>query len=121
VKQRLRSHDLSVLTEAALRYLLVNPRLLDGVEGAILGQAFESGDLGLYAGDRCDAGPRGGSVDDDGARSALAESAAEARTLQAEIVAKDVEERSGWIDIDGVRTTVHLQCNLAHALFSFSK
>src|SRR5258708_1450358 len=35
VEQRLRRHDLPVLTEAARRHLLVNPRLLDGMERAV--------------------------------------------------------------------------------------
>ena len=54
-------------------------------------------------------------VDDHRARPALAESAAKPRTLQAEIVAQDIEQRSRRVDIHGVRAAVHLQCDVAHA------
>ena len=53
-------------------------------------------------------------VDDHRARAALAESAAEARTLQAEIVAQDVEQRRRRLDVHGVRAAVHLQRDVAH-------
>ena len=52
---------------------------------------------------RRDARPNRDAVDDDGAGAALAESAAEPRALQAEIVAEDVEQRSGRIDVHRVR------------------
>ena len=48
VQQRLGRHDLPVLAEAALRDLLVNPGLLQGVQRAVLGQSFERGDLALH-------------------------------------------------------------------------
>ncbi len=48
------------------------------------------------------------------AGAALAESAAEPRALQTEIVAEDVEQRRGWVDIHRVRTAVHLQIDAAH-------
>ena len=35
-EQRLRGHDLTVLAEPALRHLLVDPRLLHGIEPAVV-------------------------------------------------------------------------------------
>ena len=54
-------------------------------------------------------------VDDHRARAALAEPAAEARALQAEIVAQDVEQRRRRLDVHRVRGAVDLQCDRAHA------
>ena len=48
-------------------------------------------------------------VHDHRARPALAKPATKSRPLQAEIVAKDVEQRRRGIDIHSVRAAVHLQ------------
>ena len=42
VEQRLRGHDLAVLAEAALRHLLVDPRLLQRVQLAVLAPALRA-------------------------------------------------------------------------------
>src|SRR6476660_4906417 len=84
VEHRLGRHDLAVLAEAALRHLLVNPRLLQRMQRAVLRQAFQGGDLAFNAGDRRHARPYGSAVDDDGARTALAKTAAEPRPMQVE-------------------------------------
>ena len=34
--------------------------------------------------------------------------------LQPDVVAKDVKQRRGWIDIQGVRAAVDLKCDAAH-------
>ena len=81
-------------------------------------QAFERGDLGaLHRRHRPDARPDRLAVDDHRARAALAEPAAEPRTLQAEIVAQDVEQRRRRIDVHRVRRAVHLQCDVGHQKF----
>ena len=56
---------------------------------------FECGDFAFHGRDRRDAGADRRAVDDDRAGAALAESAAKARALQAEVVAEDVEQRRG--------------------------
>src|SRR5437773_2909901 len=107
VEQDLRGQDLAVLTEAALRYLLVDPRLLNRMQHTVLSQPFERGDLGaLHAGDGSDARSNRFAFDDHGAGAALAESAAEPRPLQAEIVTEDVEQRSREIDVQLMRLAV---------------
>ena len=97
-----------VLAEAALRSLLLDPGLLDRVkrvfrfvrrEALLLcpsrGQTFERGDFLVGdARDRRNAGAHFLAVDQNGAGSALRESAAELRTDQLEIVAQNVEQRS---------------------------
>ena len=69
----------------------------------------------LTAGRRRDARPNRRAVDDHRARPALAKSATKPRTLQAEIIAQDIEQRSRRVDIQGVRAAVHLQCYVAHS------
>src|SRR5437762_13960495 len=93
VQQCFRGQDLSVLTEAALRDLLVNPRLLDGVELAVSGESLEGDDFAFDGGSGRDARARGDTVDDHGAGAALAKSAAKMRPPQIEIVAQHIEQR----------------------------
>ena len=102
IEQRLRGQDLPVLAEAALRHLLVDPGLLHRVQLAVLRQPFERGDLGaLHRGHRPDARPHRLALDEHRAGAALAEAAAEARALQAEVVAQDVEQRRRRVDVHG--------------------
>ena len=67
-----------------------------------------------HGADRRDARPDGLAVDDDGAGAALAEAAAELRAAQLEIVAEDVEQRRGGIDVHLLRASVYLQRQDAH-------
>ena len=115
VEQHLGGQDLAVLAEAALRHLLVDPRLLDRMQHAVFREPLERGDLGaLHRRHRPDARAHRFALDDDRARAALAEPASESRPLQAEIVAQDVEQRSRRLDVHGVRLPVHLQREIAH-------
>jgi hypothetical protein len=114
IEQRLGSDDLAVLAEAALRHLLVDPRLLDRMQPSVRRQPFERGDLGPHRGHRRHAGAHGGAVDDHRARAALPEPASEARPLQAEIVAQDVQQRRRGFDVDRMRFAVDLQRDPAH-------
>ena len=70
----------------------------------------------FHGGRRRDARPGRRAVDDHCARPALAKSAAKPRTLQAEIIAQDIEQRSRRVDIHGVGSAVHLQCYVAHSV-----
>ena len=76
---------------------------------------FERRDLAFDARRGRDARPDRDAVDDHRARAALPESAAEPRALQTEIVAQDVEERNGRLDVNGARGAVYFQIDLAHA------
>src|SRR5206468_658816 len=90
--------------EAALRGLLVDEGLLNRMRSLDRAEAFERRDLRV--GDRADgrhARSHGSPLDDDRARPALAESAAELRAAESEVVAEDVKKRSCWIDIDRLR------------------
>ena len=72
VEHCLRRKDLPVLAEAALRNLLIDPCLLERVQAAVRGQAFEGGDFASYGRRGQDAGANRGAVDEDGAGAALA-------------------------------------------------
>ena len=52
VQHGLRRHDLSVLTESALRDLLIDPGLLQRVQLAVRGEPFERGDFTFDGGRR---------------------------------------------------------------------
>ena len=101
VEQRLGGEDLAVLAEAARRHLLVDPRLLNRMELAVLRESFERGDLGaLHLRHRPDARAHRLALDQHGARAALAEAAAEARPAQIEVVPEHIEQRRGRLDVD---------------------
>src|SRR5690606_10583059 len=91
IEQRPGRQDLAALAIAALGHLLVDPGLLQGIELAVPREAFERRDL---TADR-----RGGSharagrytIHQHGADAALAEPAAEPRSLEVEIVAQHIK------------------------------
>src|SRR5438552_967367 len=114
VQQRFRRHDLTVLAESALRDLLIDPGLLNGMELAVFGNSFKRYDFTLNAGNRRDARPRRHAIDDHRARPALAQSAAETRTSHANIIPQGVQQRGRRIDIQRVRSTIHLQGDITH-------
>ena len=90
IEQRLRRHHLAALAESARGNLLVDPRLLDRMEPAVLREPFESRDRAAHGRHRRHARSNGDAVDDDRARAALAETTAEMRTVESEIVAQHV-------------------------------
>jgi hypothetical protein len=92
-----------------LRHLLVDPGLLNRVQLAVFGKALERGDLAFHAGARRDAGSHRDAVDDHRARAALAEPAAEPRTLKADVVAEHVQQGNRWSKVQRVRPAVDLQ------------
>jgi len=50
----------------------------------------------------------------DGAGAALAQTAAEARIIQGQIIAQDVQQRAIWLDIDGVRLPIDFERYVVH-------
>src|SRR6185312_5412530 len=75
-KQRRRGHDHAALAIAALRHIEIEPSLLDLVQLAVFGEAFDGDDL--LAADRVQrhlAGARGDTIDMDGAGAALGNAA----------------------------------------------
>src|SRR5215469_13768833 len=85
-QQRLRGHDHAVEAIAALRGLLVDESLLNGIGMLASAEAFEGHDLAAFAAfDRDHARARCHAVDQHGAGSALAEPAAIFRAVQCEI------------------------------------
>src|SRR5688572_5477681 len=84
------------------------------MEPAVFGQSFERRDFAFDAGGRSHARPCRDTVDDYRAGSALSEPATESRAAQSEVIAQDIEQRSGWVDIHRVILPIHLQCDVAH-------
>src|SRR5712671_7538489 len=71
IEQRFCRHDLTVLAIAALRGLLVDPRLLQRMQFAILGKTFERRDVAACRRDRRDARAHRRAIDDHGTHAAL--------------------------------------------------
>src|SRR6202012_5523508 len=86
-------HDHAVETIAALRGLLGDEGILDGIGVVARAEPFERYDLAADAAfNRNDAGPRRYAVNQPRAGAALAEAAAIFRSVKFEIVAQDVEQ-----------------------------
>ena len=94
-QERRRLHDHAVDAVAALRGLLVDEGLLHRMRLLRRAEAFERHHLlpGVHRRQRRDAGAHRRAVDVDRASAALAEPAAEARAVKAEIVAQRIEQR----------------------------
>ena len=108
LQERGRGHDHPVGAVAALRRLVVDERLLDGVRLLDGAEALERGDRLVRRGERrCDAGPDRLVAEVDRARSTLGEPAAEARPVQVELVPQDVEERRVRRRLHQVALAVH--------------
>src|SRR5262245_11171428 len=86
IEERLRRHDLPVLAEAALRHLLFDPGLLNGMELPADRQSLQRRHLAADRRYRCHARACCHTVDDHGAGTALTEPAAEFRPMEVEIV-----------------------------------
>ncbi len=115
VQEGLGGHDDGVQAEAALGGLFFDEGFLQGMwffERADAGQ----GDDFILRGqaDRSDAGTNGLSVHDDGAGAALAEAAAEFGAVEFEVIAQDVEERSGRVHVHGVGAAVDFKIEVGH-------
>src|SRR6185437_12807447 len=119
VQHCLRRHDLPVLAEAALRRLLVDPRLLERMQLPVRGEPFERRDFATHRRRGQYARAYRRAVNDHSTRAALAKSAAEMRPLQTQVVAENVKQRCGGVDVDRMRTAVHLKGDFAHRTCSF--
>src|SRR5439155_531625 len=115
IEKRLRRQDHAVQAEAALRRLFVDECLLQRMRLLRRPQPFEGRDL--RAGDRADrrhARTDCAAADDDRARAALAETAAELRPAEPEIITEHVQQWRRRIDVEAMRTSIHVQCNFTH-------
>jgi hypothetical protein len=58
--------------------------------------------------------PHRGVVDQDSARSALSQTATEARVIQVETVSQDIQQWTRQIDIHRMSLTIHSELQVAH-------
>ena len=117
VEKRFGGQNHAAQAKSALRGILVDKGLLNGVRFFDRAQAFESRNFhALHGLDRSDAGADRLALYNHGAGSALAEAAAEFRAAQLQIVAQGVQKRRCGIKIQGVSLAVDLQRNRAHML-----
>src|SRR5690349_4773621 len=113
-EQRSGRHDLARLAVAALRHVLLDPRLLHRLR-AILREAFDG--RHLFPGDGRDgqhAGARGDAVQVDGARAALRDAAAELRAGEAERVPQHPEQGRVGRDVHGLALAVDGETDRGH-------
>src|SRR5262249_52365474 len=104
-------HDHAALAVAALRHVVVDPRLLHLVQLAVLGEPLDGGDLlaGRVA-HRKTAGAYRLAVEVYCAGAALRDAAAVLGAGHSDRVADDPQERRIWFDVDLVRLAVDRQC-----------
>ena len=115
VQKRLRRQDDAIQAKSALRGLLGDKSFLKWVGFFDGAQSLQRGDLrsldGFYRGDaRTDRG----ALDDHRASATLAQAATKFRAAKREVVAQNVKQWSGWINIQGVRAAIHVQRYRAH-------
>src|SRR6266853_2436780 len=100
-EQRRRGHDLAGLAIAALRYLQVEPGLLDLLAGGRGANGLDGGDaLAGRGSDRRDARAHRLAVEVHRARAAQAQATAEFRAGHSEHIAKHPQQRRVVVDID---------------------
>src|SRR5262249_14039809 len=109
-QKRFARHDLPRGAEAALRPVVLDERLLDGIELVALGKPVDSENLLAAHPDReLAARIHVTAVDEYRAGAALAAVATDARAREAELVAQDLGERLAVLHLDAVGLAVHLQ------------
>src|ERR1700716_3056158 len=110
IQERLGGHEHPRRAVATLRGAFLSERDLEGMERVRTGQAFARRDLGV-ANERGKGQAREDrdAVNEDRAGTALAQLAAVLRTGQAELLAKDFEERVMRIRRDRSRLAVHAE------------
>ena len=108
----------AILAVAALRRLLIDPRLLERMERAAASlvvmllaverrQALERGDWQTsHAANRCDTGPDLGVAEENGASAALRKSTTEMWTLQQQLIAKHIEKWCIWTGVHGMLRSI---------------
>src|SRR2546425_4864113 len=106
-------HDHAVDAVAALHGLLIDESLLHGMRTLWRAETFEREDLlRPDRRERHHAGAHRLAVEMHGAGAALGEAAAEARTVESQVIAESVEQRHlGIVDRDGDRSTVDIEGN----------
>ena len=109
-------HDHAVDAVAALHGLFLDEGFLQRVWTCLRAQPFERDDLAAVdRGEGRYARAHRIAVDVDGAGPALAEAAAESRSMQAELVPQNIEQRRiGIIDRDRHVLAVHVQGRCSH-------
>ena len=115
VEQGFCGEDPSIQAVTALEGLFGDEGFLHGVGIAFGAKPFESDNLfsrdGGY-GEHTRA--QRAIIDQDRAGAALPQTAAEARIIQGQIVAQDVQQRAIGLDIHGVRLTIDFERYVAH-------
>jgi len=110
IEQRLRPHDHAGDAKAALRRLLIDERALEGgwiVECAEALQRRDASPFGyLHGGDARKDRPV---VQQDRAGTALAQPASKLGSVEAEIIAQDIEQRRRRIDVDPMLATIDVE------------
>src|SRR6266851_2057808 len=116
LEQSRHRHDHAGLAVAALRHVVIDPRLLHLVQGLARGQAFDRGDLSVaHCADRYGARAHRDAVDVHGAGAALGDAAAVLGAGEADLFADHPQQRRGRVDVDLVRLAVDCQ---AHSVLS---
>src|SRR5262245_21699809 len=115
IEKRLGGENHAVQTVAALRGLLLDERFLNRMWLFRTAEPFERDNLGaVHGADRRAAAAHGAAVHDRSTRTALSETAAEFRSFQRQIVAEDVQQRGGRVDVHGVGLPVYFQSENTH-------
>src|SRR5262245_63002862 len=115
IEKRLGGEHHAVQTVAALRGLLLDERFLNRMWLLRTAEPFERDNLSAVHGvDWRAATAHGAAVHDRSTRTALSETAAELRPLEGQIVAEDVEQRGGRVDVHRVGLPVHFQGENTH-------
>jgi hypothetical protein len=107
-EQRRRRHDHAGLAVAALRHVMIEPSLLHPVQGAVLSQPFNRGDLlALGCAHRQRARAHRRPVDVNGAGAALRDAAAILGAGQADLFPQCPQQRGVGVDADLVRFSIN--------------
>src|SRR6478752_5348047 len=101
LEQRRHRHDHAALAIAALRHVVLEPRLLHLVQRAVLREPFDGGDLlTVDRAERHRARTHRDAVDVDGAGAALGDAATVFGTRQPDRLPQHPEQRSVGVDVD---------------------
>src|SRR5438552_2591082 len=112
LEERRHRHDHSGLAIAALRHVVIDPRLLHLVQDFARGQAFDRGDLAVaHCADRYGARAHRDAVDVHGAGAALRDAAAVLGAGEADLLADHPQQGRGRIDVDLVGLAVDCQAH----------
>src|SRR3954463_7107313 len=107
IEKRFRRENHTAQAEPALSRLFLDERLLNGMRMLSGPKPFEGDDLRtIDSTDGCDTGADRSPAGKHRAGTALPQPAAELRPAQAKVVAEDVEQRRGGIDINRVTLSI---------------